>query len=254
METLRLNLSLALELCELIPESAFSDDSPFFRMRYAYVAAALDENLSPLLLSFIPGAQPQRTPVLDVYLLNPYGEHRETALDYLTYVAQSQSGWLYTSLYQADETVEQADYRLRLERLEKQAAELTQMLTTAAPEDIRAIQDQLDAVELQRQVLEEKRWEVNEAALKRYHQVLDTMTLATTIYYTGYHPYSLKKLLSPKTDIEKKQQNLFFFWYKPEVRELIRISLKRILKLLRNLEQIMKQCQMLRRKNAILRA
>ena len=110
METLRLNLSLALELCELIPESALSDDSPFFRMRYAYVAAALDENLSPLLLSFIPGAQPQRTPVLDVYLLNPYGEHRETALDYLTYVAQSQSGWLYTSLYQADETVEQADY------------------------------------------------------------------------------------------------------------------------------------------------
>ena len=47
------------------------------------------------------------------------------------------------------------------------------------------------------------------------------MTLATTIYYTGYHPYSLKKLLSPKTDIEKKQQNLFFFWYKPEVREKI---------------------------------
>lgn len=63
----------------------------------------------------------------------------------------------------------------RLERLEKQAAELTQMLTTAVPEDIRAIQDQLDAVELQRQVLEEKRLEVNEAALKRYHQVLDTL-------------------------------------------------------------------------------
>lgn len=47
------------------------------------------------------------------------------------------------------------------------------------------------------------------------------MTLATTIYYTEYHPYSLKKLPSPKTDIEKKQQNLFFFWYKPEVREKI---------------------------------
>lgn len=47
------------------------------------------------------------------------------------------------------------------------------------------------------------------------------MTLATTIYYTGYHPYSLKKLPSPQTDIEKKQQNLFFFWYKPEVREKI---------------------------------
>jgi hypothetical protein len=179
METLRLNLSLALELCELIPESAFSDDSPLFRMRYAYVAAALDEKLSPLLLSFIPGAQPQRTPVLDVYLLNPYGEHRETALDYLTYVAQSQSGWLYTSLYQADETVEQADYRRRLERLEKQAAELTQMLTTAAPEDIRAIQDQLDAVELQRQALEKERWEVDEAALERYYQVLDTLAFPT---------------------------------------------------------------------------
>ena len=178
METLRLNLSLALELCELIPESAFSDDSPFFRMRYAYVAAALDENLSPLLLSFIPGAQPQRTPVLDVYLLNPYGEHRETALDYLTYVAQSQSGWLYTSLYQADETVEQADYR-RLERLENQTEELTRMLTTAAPEDIRTLQEQLDVVELQRQALEKERWEVDEAALERYYQVLDTLAFPT---------------------------------------------------------------------------
>lgn len=179
METLRLNLSLALELCELIPESAFSNDSPLFRMRYAYVAAALDEKLSPLLLSFIPGAQPQRTPVLDVYLLNPYGEHRETALDYLTYVAQAQSGWLYTSLYQADETVEQADYRRRLERLENQAKELTRMLTTAAPEDIRTLQEQLDVVELQRQALEKERWEVDEAALERYYQVLDTLAFPT---------------------------------------------------------------------------
>ena len=179
METLRLNLSLALELCELIPESAFSNDSPLFRMRYAYVAAALDEKLSPLLLSFIPGAQPQRTPVLDVYLLNPYGEHRETALDYLTYVAQSQSGWLYTSLYQADETVEQADYRRRLERLENQTEELTRMLTTAAPEDIRTLQEQLDVVELQRQALEKEHWEVDEAALERYYQVLDTLAFPT---------------------------------------------------------------------------
>ena len=202
MENLRLNLSLTMELCEIIPESAFSDDSPLFRMRYVYVAAALKEDLSPLLLAFVPDTPPQRTPVLDVYLLNPYGEHRETALDYLTYVAQSQSGWLYTSLYQADETVEQADYRLRLERLEKQAAELTQMLTTAAPEDIRAIQDQLDAVELQRQVLEEKRWEVNEAALKRYHQVLDTLAFPAAELPQTFYADILYNLKACRMDVD----------------------------------------------------
>lgn len=53
------------------------------------------------------------------------------------------------------------------------------MLTTAAPEDIRTLQEQLDVVELQRQALEKERWEVDEAALERYHQVLDTLAFPT---------------------------------------------------------------------------
>lgn len=54
------------------------------------------------------------------------------------------------------------------------------------------------------------------------------MTLATTIYYTGYHPYSLQKIYTPKTESEKQQQNMFFFWYKPEVREKIIRILKKM--------------------------
>lgn len=54
------------------------------------------------------------------------------------------------------------------------------------------------------------------------------MTLATTIFYTGYHPYSLQKIASPKSESEKKQQNMFFFWYKREFREKIIATLKRI--------------------------
>ncbi len=54
------------------------------------------------------------------------------------------------------------------------------------------------------------------------------MTLATTMYYTGYHPYSLQKIYTPKTESEKKQQNMFFFWYKPEVREKIIRILKKM--------------------------
>ena len=42
------------------------------------------------------------------------------------------------------------------------------------------------------------------------------MTLATDMYYSGFHPYSLRKIQSAKTETEKKRQNIFFFWYKRE--------------------------------------
>lgn len=66
----------------------------------------------------------------------------------------------------------------------------------------------------------------------RLEQVQDftptPMTVATTIYYTGYHPYSLERINTPKTEKEKKQQNMFFFWYKKEFREQIMNTLKKI--------------------------
>lgn len=59
----------------------------------------------------------------------------------------------------------------------------------------------------------------------RLEQVQDftptPMTLATTMYYTGYHPYSMEKVTSPKTEEEKKMQNIFFFWYKKEFKKQI---------------------------------
>ncbi len=54
------------------------------------------------------------------------------------------------------------------------------------------------------------------------------MTVATTIYYTGYHPYSLKKIETAKTEKEKKIQNMFFFWYKKEFRSLILETLQKL--------------------------
>jgi len=48
------------------------------------------------------------------------------------------------------------------------------------------------------------------------------MTLATVIYYTGYHPYTLEKVYTAKTAEQKLAQRKFFFWYKDEYRrELI---------------------------------
>ena len=48
------------------------------------------------------------------------------------------------------------------------------------------------------------------------------MTLATEIYYTGYHPYTLEKLYCAISPEEKRKQRQYFFWYKPEERrELI---------------------------------
>lgn len=47
------------------------------------------------------------------------------------------------------------------------------------------------------------------------------MTLATTIYYTGYNPYTLEKVYTATSPSEKLAQRQFFFWYKPEYRKQI---------------------------------
>ena len=54
------------------------------------------------------------------------------------------------------------------------------------------------------------------------------MTVATVIYYSGYHPYTLKKMKTPRTKQEKEDQHRFFFWYKPENHKWIRNSLKKV--------------------------
>ena len=51
------------------------------------------------------------------------------------------------------------------------------------------------------------------------------MTVATVIYYSGYHPYTLEKMKTPKTKKEKDEQHRFFFWYKKENQDWIRKTL-----------------------------
>ena len=47
------------------------------------------------------------------------------------------------------------------------------------------------------------------------------MTLATVIYYTGIHPYTLEKIYTAKSKDEKLSQRKYFFWYKKEYRRNI---------------------------------
>lgn len=54
------------------------------------------------------------------------------------------------------------------------------------------------------------------------------MTVASEIYYTGYHPYTLEKVYTAHTPNEKQNQRKFFFWYKPEFRQDIQRSLIRM--------------------------
>lgn len=51
------------------------------------------------------------------------------------------------------------------------------------------------------------------------------MTLATEIYYSGYHPYTLNKVDTAISLDEKTMQRNFFFWYKPENKNLLRNTL-----------------------------
>jgi len=54
------------------------------------------------------------------------------------------------------------------------------------------------------------------------------MTVATVIYYSGYHPYTLKPMRTPRTKIEKEEQHRFFFWYKKENKKWIKDTLTKV--------------------------
>lgn len=54
------------------------------------------------------------------------------------------------------------------------------------------------------------------------------MTVATEIYYTGYHPYTLEKVYTARTKEQKLAQRQFFFWYDKGYRPQIIKELKRL--------------------------
>jgi len=54
------------------------------------------------------------------------------------------------------------------------------------------------------------------------------MTLATEIYYSGYHPYTLEPIFTARTKQEKLNQQQFFFWYKKEYRQQIINALRKL--------------------------
>ena len=66
----------------------------------------------------------------------------------------------------------------------------------------------------------------------RLEQVQDftptPMTVATVIYYSGYHPYTLEKVYTARSQDAKRKQSQFFFWYKKEYRHQIKRELERL--------------------------
>ena len=65
----------------------------------------------------------------------------------------------------------------------------------------------------------------------RLEQVQDftptPMTLATVVYYSGYHPYTLEKIFTARNKHDKEIQRQFFFWYKKEFRNSIKRDLEK---------------------------
>jgi len=94
----------------------------------------------------------------------------------------------------------------------------------------------------------------------RLEQVQDftptPMTVATIIYYTGLHPYTLKPVYTARSKKDKKNQHLFFFWHKRENYHMIKDKLKNmgredlIEKLLHDKRKHEKREQILDRKKA----
>lgn len=64
----------------------------------------------------------------------------------------------------------------------------------------------------------------------RLEQVQDftptPMTLATVVYYSGFHPYTMEEIYTARNKNAKEKQRQFFFWYKKEYRNKIIRDLK----------------------------
>lgn len=54
------------------------------------------------------------------------------------------------------------------------------------------------------------------------------MTLATVIYYTGFHPYTMQPVFTAKNQKEKLAQRKYFFWYQREYHQEIKSELLRL--------------------------
>ena len=54
------------------------------------------------------------------------------------------------------------------------------------------------------------------------------MTVATEIYYSGYHPYTGERIFTALTPAEKLAQRQYFFWYDRTYRASITASLRRL--------------------------
>ena len=54
------------------------------------------------------------------------------------------------------------------------------------------------------------------------------MTVATEIYYSGYHPYTGERIFTARTQQEKLAQRRYFFWYDKTYRPEIMNSLRKM--------------------------
>ncbi len=54
------------------------------------------------------------------------------------------------------------------------------------------------------------------------------MTVATVIFYSGFHPYTLLPMYTPRSKEEKLNQRMFFFWHKREYHGRIKSQLKKM--------------------------
>ncbi|MBN2893397.1 MAG: YgiQ family radical SAM protein [Bacteroidales bacterium] len=54
------------------------------------------------------------------------------------------------------------------------------------------------------------------------------LTAAAVMFYTGIEPYSMRKIYTAKSPQQKLDQRMFFFWYKSEFRNKIRLKLAKL--------------------------
>ena len=48
------------------------------------------------------------------------------------------------------------------------------------------------------------------------------MTVAAEIYFSGYHPYTLKEVKTAISLDDKTKQKTFFFWYEPDNKTFVK--------------------------------
>ena len=143
--------------------------------------------LSPLPLTFAEGDPLKYHGSMEVYVVNPYSEHQETALKFIEYATYLESDpyIAYATHPHLTEPVEDPSHERWVTSFREEVARIEAELTTAEPADIPELRDQMTLASFSLEQAEENRWLISTEDMEAYRAISDQIDYHTRSFFVG---------------------------------------------------------------------